>query len=295
MDLFNRQSEPIREKNYFFVKSEEIPYIDLSRDEYCSGKKYYGKLFLTITALQDMFIGIGEIEMSDKQLYDAFSYIKRDPQRKTLNIPGSSLKGTVSTNLALFLKPSSIQFMGWKDGARIVFFSDFPISTASELAPRTIPARFGPTIKAVPRDAELKLYLKDDPAYGNLSDTKIQELPATENILTVKKGSRFNGFVNFKLLNEYELTILVLVLGCLEGHCFNFKIGGAKNRGMGLIKMDIDPDKSFYSENLKNASKEKGLLYKSLEEKLLLNMSKLKQDFPKIEKMLQKMKGEYDQ
>jgi CRISPR/Cas system CSM-associated protein Csm3 (group 7 of RAMP superfamily) len=295
MDLFNRQSEPIREKNYFFIKRDDIPFIDLSRDEYCSGKKYYGKLFLTITALQDIFIGIGEIEMSDKQLYDAFSYIKRDPQKKILNIPGSSLKGTVLTNLALFLKSSSTHFMCWKDGASSVFFSDFPIIATCELAPKTIPARFGPNIKAVPRDAELKLYLKDDPAYGNLSASEIRELQATENILTVKKGSCFTGFINFKLLNEYELTILVLALGCLESHCFNFKIGGAKNRGMGLIKMEIDPEKSFYSENLKDASKEKGLSYKSLEEKLLLNMSKLKHDFPKIEKILQKMKGEYDQ
>ncbi|MGD2089709.1 MAG: hypothetical protein PVH61_26270 [Candidatus Aminicenantes bacterium] len=297
MDLFkgSRGSGPdkklIKEKNYFFLFSKELPHIDLSR--YTPGKNYYGKLFLDITALQDIFIGCGEIEKTNNKLYDTFTYVKKDTEKKTLNIPGSSLKGSVLTNMLMFMQLDSVEFFSAKKDKARVFFSDFPMTTSYDLSPQTIPARFGPQNKAVPPHAQLKLYLKDDPAYGNLSPQEKKELPAFENILTIKKGSGFSGFINFKLVNEFQLTLLVLALGCLPEHRFNFKIGGAKNRAIGLIKIEINHEKSFYSENLINTSKDHALPFKNLESTLLSTVSRLKQDFPKLVEVLEKIQGEY--
>jgi hypothetical protein len=173
MDLFkgSRGSSPdkklFKEKNYFFLLGNELPHIDLSR--YTPGKNYYGKLSLDITALQDIFIGCGEIEKTNNKLYDTFTYVKKDKENKNLNIPGSSLKGSVLTNMLMFLQLDSVDFFSAKKDKAKVFFSDFPMTTSYELSPQTIPARFGPQNKAIPPHAQLKLYLKDDPAHGNLS------------------------------------------------------------------------------------------------------------------------------
>lgn len=297
MDLFkgnqrwDRDRQPIKEKNYFFFMSNELPHIDLSR--YPSGKRYYGKLFLAVTALQDIFIGCGEIEKSNNRLYDAFSYVKKSPEQVTFNIPGSSLKGSVLTNLLLFVGSDSTDFFSAMKGMAKVYFSDFPITVSGGILPRTIPARFGP--RKVANHAQLKFYKKEDEAYGQLSATEFRELPAHENILTVKKGSRFEGFINFKLVNEFELTMLVLASGSLSEHGFHFKIGGARNRGMGLIDVEIDREKSFYSENLKDIVDGGGGSFRELEEKLLAVMSRMKQDFPKVATVLQRLREEYGQ
>jgi len=135
--------------------------------------------------------------------------------------------------------------------------------------------------------------LKDDPAYSHLSPAEIEERQAIERILTVKQGSRFEFFINFKLLSEYELAFLFLSLGIMPGHRFNFKIGGAKNRAMGLIKVDIDANKSYWTEKLGEVAEEKGQPFQNLESRLLELVTKFKQDFPKMETLLKKIQGEY--
>jgi len=303
MDLFegnqhrDADRQPIREKNYFFFSRDELPRIDLSR--YPSAKTYYGKLYLSVTALQDMFIGCGEIEKRNNQLFDAFTYVKKSPEEeeRTFTIPGSSVKGCVLTNLLLlmdldFKNPSFSQFLSSQKVLDEIYFSDFPIVTSGDSSPKTIPARFDP--KRWPWNDAVKLYHKEDRIYTRLLQHELDSKPK-ENILSLRKGCRFSGFINFKLLNEYQLTLLLLAIGCLSAHQFNFKIGGAKNRGMGLIRVEIDYDESFYSESLRDIAANKVLAFKNLEEAFVPIISRLKQEFPVLGTLIKKMQEEYGQ
>lgn len=292
----SRRNEII-ENNYFFIKNDQLPNIDLR--ETAAGKTYFGKLLLTVTALQDIFLGSGEVEQCNQRLYDAFSYFKTDAAQpgKIFTLPGSSMKGCILTNLYLFLNEASTGFFSAStkkdsDDMAKVFFSDFPIINGSDSKPQTIPGRFTPR-RNPPPNARLKMYRKDDLAYGNLTAGDLRELQAKENILTVKKGSRFKGFINFKLLSLHELLFLVLSLGCFKGHCFYFKVGGAKNRGMGLVKIEIDLEKSFYANGFKELSLGKHRALKELEPGLVSELSQLKQRFSRIDNAVKIMQDEY--
>ena len=290
----------IIEKNYFFINSDQLPNIDL-RETAAGGavKTYFGKLLLTVTALQDLFLGSGEIKECNKRLYDDFSYLKKEAGHpvKTFNLPGSSMKGCILTNLYLFLNECSTGFFSPStkknsDDMAKVFFSDFPIVNVSESKPQTIPGRFKPQILP-PERTRLKMYRKDDRAYGNLTPDELRKLQAKENILTVKKGSRFRGFINFKLLSLHELLFLLLSLGCFKDHHFYFKVGGAKNRGMGVVKMELDMDKSYYANEFKELSLRKQRRFRELEPGLISELAQLKQRYSRIHNAVKIMQDEY--
>ena len=283
-------SRIIKEKNYFFIEKKELPYVKLDPLP-ADNKKYFGKLLLEILTLQDLFIGSGHIESSENNLYDDFSYTNMNQGKKTPTIPGSSLKGTILTKLSLFLSTASTGFFGSRDGASSVYFSDLPITNNPELSPRTIAARFGPRIN--PDHAAVKLYLKEDEAYSKLSEQEFNDLPAKEKILTIKKGSRFSGTINFKELSEYELLFLIMALGCLKNHRFNFKLGGAKNRAMGLVQVQLKKDESYWSENLEAIIRSKTRPFTELENRLDAAITTLKEKFPLIKSMLKEIQGRY--
>ncbi len=243
------QRRNIKEKNYFYIKNNQLPGIAIT--EPAGGKPYFGKLQLTVTALQDIHVGSGDLHEESMRLYEGFSYYKNDPRdpKRVFTLPGSTMKGCILTHLLMFLRDSATGF--YNAGTRRdsdpmvkVFFSDFPIVAGGEPKPRTIAGRFNPRIHP-PADAVLKMYLKDDPAHDDISRADWQALPAKENILTIKKGARFSGFVNFNSLSLQQLLFLVLSLGCLPGHRYCFKIGGARNRGMGLVSMSLARDSIF--------------------------------------------------
>lgn len=304
MDLFkgnqqrarrNGGSPKFMEKNYFFLKKGELPRIDLSR--FTSAQRYYGKLFLTVTALQEMFIGSGEIDEHQQRFFDAFSYVKKQPghQVKLFSIPGSSMKGSVLTNLQMFLELRSTDFFSAQEGMAKVYFADCTIDTIDAAVLESFPERHEPKRKMIPPAAEIKLYLKDDAAYGKFTsrELKLEKNDKNEYIQAVKKGSRFNGFINFKTLTRYEMAFLVLSMGSLPGHLFNFKIGGAKNRGMGLVRVAIDWHRSFVSENLLNATAANGTPLRELEPQLVSTVSGIAEANPKLAGIVKKMQEEY--
>jgi hypothetical protein len=279
-------------KNYFFIYDREHPRIDLLRKGSSRGQNYYGKLFLSITALQDIFIGSGEIDKNARQLYDAFTYVMTGSGKQAWNIPGSSLKGCIYTHLALFLQSRSMDFFSAKESPAKVFFSDLPMAPGTNAAIKEIPARFSP--RAVPEDAMVKLYKKEY-RKDTLPQGSYNTDPGQERLQAIRVGSRFEGHLHFKQLDEYEITMLVLALGSMPGSSFNFKIGGAKNRAMGLVRLQVDFEKSFYARTLKDIAVKNVLPFAGLKPGLEKTLSKLKQEYPALDLLLKKIQGEYGQ
>lgn len=288
-DSFTPAQPENKEKNYFYLERRELPFIDLSR--YRTHETGYGKLYISVTALQDLFIGCGEIENCGGGLVDAFSYVTKAPGDRTFNIPGSSMKGCILTNLSLFLNERSTGFFSTGEGPAKVFFTDLPMTGPGETLSRLIPGRFSRGNQ--PRDAQVKLYSREDRAYGTLSEFEIKNLPELETILSLNRGCRFEGFINFKRLDRHELAFLVLALGCLKDHRFNFKMGGAKNRGMGLVRVSIDITNSVYSRTLTEAARGTVSSFKTLEDTLVSIIHRVKHDYPNFLPVLDKLRKEY--
>lgn len=287
------QASPIPpEKNYFFIYDKEHPQIDLFQAKYSGKETYYGKLFLSLTTLQDIFIGSGEIDKKDNRLVDMFSYVITGGDNKTWNIPGSSLKGCIFTHLSMFLRARSTDFLSAKEGPAKVFFSDLPMTSGAEAFRKEIPARFSP--RAVPGNALLKLYKKEYKKDTQPQDRYTSE-PGVESIQAIRTGSRFEGQLHFKQLDEYQITVLLLALADFPGNRFNFKIGGAKNRAMGLVRLEIDTEKSFYAHTLKGIAVKNVFPLTSLKPNLEKALLQLKQDWPALEAIIKKMQGEYGQ
>jgi CRISPR/Cas system CSM-associated protein Csm3 (group 7 of RAMP superfamily) len=279
-------------KNYFFIYGHEHPQIDLLQYGSSRGPKYYGKLFISITTLQDIFIGSGKIDKSGRQLVDGFSYVMTGSGNKTWNIPGSSIKGCIFTHLTILLKNRSTDFFSAKEGPARIFFSDLPMASGSEATCKEIPARFSP--REVPEGVMVKLYKKEYQKDTLPQGSQYRE-PGKERIQAIRIGSRFEGHLHFKELDEFEITMLVLALGGMPGNRFNFKIGGAKNRAMGLVKLQIDFGKSFYTRTLKEIAVKNVLPFAGLKPNLERTVSQLKQDFPALDILLKKLQGEYGQ
>ncbi len=288
-----RSDEPVRmERNYFFLYDNESPQIDLYSYQTSQGKKYYVKLFITITTLQDIFIGSGEIDKIANQLVDVFSYITPEKGKKTWNIPGSSLKGCIFTHLSMFLQSRSTDFFSAKDGPAKVFFADLPIRSKSQATHKSIPARFSP--KGVPDNVSFKLYKKEY-VKDTLPQGSYATEPGKERIQAIPTGSQFSSFIHGKQLDEYEMAMLIVALGAFPGYSFQFKMGGAKNRAMGLVRLDIDFDKSFYALSLKDIFAQKVLPLSNLKPNLEKVLAQLKQDSPKLDTVIKKLQGEYGQ
>lgn len=280
------------EKNYFFIYDKEHPQIDLSAYEKNRGKTYYGKLFFSLTALQDIFIGSGEIDKKGKGLVDMFSYIFGGSGTKTWNIPGSSLKGCIFTHLAMFLSARSTDFFSAKEGPAKIFFSDLPMLPGTKSYRKEVSARFSP--RSVPGNALLKLYKKEYKK-DSLPRGSYASEPGMESIEAIQPGAKFAGELHFKQLDEYQITLLLLALADFPGHRFNFKIGGAKNRAMGLVSLTIDYEKSFYAHTLKDLAVQKVFPFTDLKSNLENILSRLKHDYPALEMIIKKMQGEYGQ
>lgn len=283
-----RNRQRIKEKNYFFVTKEERSNIFLKKRD--QGVSYFGKLFLDIATLQKIFIGCGELETVNQQLCDTFSFVRPTAAQKIYNIPGSSFKGTVKTNLLLFLNDTSTKYLGAFNEKTRVFFADFPLSNTKSLSKQKIIARFTPQITPDARD--IKLFLKDDDSYSKYSPQDLQHLKS-EHFLVIPPGAKFSGQINFHDLSLAELASLILALGCLKDHRFNFKIGGAKNRGMGLIRVSLNTERSYHANSYRHLVFGQTKAFKLIEPSVLKEVDNWKQSEPKFMILLQKIQGAY--
>jgi len=113
-----------------------------------------------------------------------------------------------------------------------------------DIPQRTSPSYCGPNGPADPCDSIFswrKFYTRDS----------ICKAPKSKEWLQVLKEARFALEVGFQNLREWELGLLVLSLGIAPGYEFNWKLGGAKNRGMGLIQVTLsegNPSCNVYAQ-----------------------------------------------
>jgi CRISPR/Cas system CSM-associated protein Csm3 (group 7 of RAMP superfamily) len=200
-----------------------------------------GRLSLTIETKSQIFIGSGTVEITGgDQQYFTFSRVNNE-----IIIPGSSLKGDI------------------RQYAEALSFSCFEASCENELCPAcrifgsasfhfkgkvsfedakllkgktriiTIPQRWGPRIEY---ENGRKFYYHSAP---------LIESPDREWLEVVEAGSYFNFNLAFENLEDWELGLLILAMGVAPGKEFPLKIGGGKNRGLGLVKLSLELDRSF--------------------------------------------------
>ena len=121
------------EKNYFFIYDKEHPQIDLLQAKYNGEETYYGNFSFPLPHFKIYLSAAAKLIKDSTQLYDIFSYVITGSDKKTWNIPGSSLKGCIFTHLSMFLKTRSTDFLSAKGWAsKSVFFrSSFDLGDRS--------------------------------------------------------------------------------------------------------------------------------------------------------------------
>lgn len=233
---------------------------------------YWGCLNLIVTGLEQLFIGSGAVDLDGNgQMYQCF--VQRDGQ---FILPGSSFKGALRAVVEA-LSPSCIVVIEGKTAnrnygkicrvrrdrttlelcpacglfgaagyrGRLSFSEGRTLQGTPkimEIPQRTKPHYCGPNGKADPCDSTFvwrKFYTRE-------SECKA---PREIERLQVLREARFALEVGFQNLREWELGLLVLSLGIAPDHEFNWKLGGAKNRGRGLIQVELDASQgSIYAQ-----------------------------------------------
>jgi len=229
---------------YYVVKSlgkpEQRP-LTLYHDS-ISNEAFTGRLSLKLKTLSSIFIGSGTVEITqDNQQYLTFARLNGE-----IVIPGSSLKGDIrqyAEALSLSCFDASCEGNALCPACRIfgsskaslqgrVSFRDAKL-LSGETKIITIAQRWEPRIKY---DNGRKFYYHKDP------QIKTQD---KERIEVVEERGEFAFFVDFLNLEGWELGLLLLAMGVAPQKEFPLKIGGGKNRGLGLVKLELNLDKSF--------------------------------------------------
>lgn len=238
-DKFERDGTP----KYFCVRRINEKKVEEITHEKYRPNFYSGKLTLTLQTEQDFLIGSGEVEIRNNRQYLSFARIHNSNK---IVIPGSSLKGATRTYVEA-LSPSCISteqnackkddkpcpacaIFGKQDYQGRVFFKDAELINGKLNNNKEIVQRRPPRISCLGR----RFYYFAEPQKV-LGRQK-------ELIEVVEKGAKFKFEIEFTNLYGWELGLLLLSMGTDTENTkdFSLKIGGAKNRKCGKVK--IIPD-----------------------------------------------------
>lgn len=266
------QAEIIEEHCFLWLQAPEPLKQSVPTHDHIQEGNYWGCLNLMIEGLDPLFVGSGAVDLDDQgQMYQCFA--QRDGQ---VVLPGSSFKGALRA-IVEALSPSCIVVIEGKTAnqnytkicqvrreqttialcpacglfgaagyrGRLSFSEGRALQgilKIVEIPQRTPPRYCGRNGKADPCDSTFtwrKFYTRE-------SECKA---PPKKERLQVLSEARFTLEVGFQNLREWELGLLVLSLGIVPGHEFNWKLGGAKNRRMGLIQVTLDTSQpSIYAQ-----------------------------------------------
>ena len=215
-----------------------------------------GKIDITITAIDDLYIGNGFVERDNNNIYkDTLMSMNR------FVIPGSSLKGAVRHIATIVsngcLKNPEILYkrekrnyyfdmdlircsiynrciicdmFGMNGKKSKIMFGDF-ISQNAVCKIKTLNSQFSPKIN----DPN---YHDNGAVYGyKVYFNKCENYDSfqKDTVKIVKRGAVFNGSIFFENLTYKELCLLCYALGFSER--INIKIGGYKNEGLGQVRI----------------------------------------------------------
>lgn len=235
------------------------------------GANYYGCLNLRIEGIDPLFVGSGAVDLDNQgRMYQCFA--QRDGQ---FILPGSSFKGALRA-IVEALSPSCIAIIEGRDESRNYGNICRGDQTSLQLCPAcgllgaagyrgrlnfsegrasagtpevvTIPQRTSPRYCG-PRGALNPCHSTFAWRKFYTKESQCRAPQQQEERIQVLKEAIFALEVGFQNLQEWELGLLVLGLGIAPDHKFNWKLGGAKNRHKGLVRVTLDPsNKSTYAQ-----------------------------------------------
>ncbi|MEW6457056.1 MAG: RAMP superfamily CRISPR-associated protein [Acidobacteriota bacterium] len=238
---YDKQDPQSKTFDYYCVEIipiEKLPFVEHS---FIHKNNFSGQLFIRIIAESDLFIGAGEAEVKNNKQVIKFARVG-----DKIVIPGSSLKGTIRI-YSEALSPSCLdancdgddfcptcRIFGAKNYQGRIFFNDTISSNAKSKEAVEIFQRWGP--REWKACEGRKFYFFDHP---NLSQGR------KERIETIKKDAQFDSSIEFTNFENWELGLFLLSMGCDKNHMFSLKLGGAKNRKHGKVRIELDARKSL--------------------------------------------------
>ena len=202
--------------------------------------EYSGVLGLTIKAITPVFVGTGNVEIDSLGIYLQLAKVNGIPV-----IPGSSLKGVIRST-AEALSPSCLGAKcdpkgklcpacsifgttGRKAGYQSRVFMEDVILDGT-------PTEFLEVISIDERWSPQLDHPDSRKFFPHYSQVKI----GRDRVEVVKTGAIFKSTLRFFNLEKWEIGLLLLSLGVSSTYLFFLKLGGAKGKGLGSVKISIN-------------------------------------------------------
>ncbi len=213
----------------------------------------YGRLSMTLTCQTPLHIGSGSPILIQNRLVAGVAAV-RAAGRLVPIIPGSSLKGAVRAVVEAItpscervaitkvdacrgsdaLCPACRVFgaPGWK---ALIGFGDLAPEGADWLRPQRVAQRY--SHRNAPRRGRR--------LYGSEPEDPLPD--KDEDLVVVEPGTRFRGALYLDGIDRVGLGLVLLALGATADGLPHLRIGGGKNRGLGIVHVEIGSQKIYPS------------------------------------------------
>lgn len=212
-----------------------------------------GRLGITLTAQTELHIGSGSPILVGGRLVPGIA-LGRAGRQVVPIIPGSSLKGAVRA-IVEAVTPSCERVAitevdacrrsdalcpacrifgapGWK---ALIGFGDLAVQDSRGIRTTSIPQRY--SHRNAPRRGRR--------LYGPEPEDPLPD--DDEQLVVVTPGTRFRGALFLDGIDRVGLGLVLLALGVTENGLPHLRIGGGKNRGLGIAEVTVDSARVYAS------------------------------------------------